>query len=890
MPPETLLEVLASKPQGHDYVAELNRIREKAASKLKEIQRTFPFYTPHDIEHSDRVVEILNIYIPASLKGQFNELELFFLLASVYLHDIGMQRFSPLIEDKISNRLGQGHDASPSDEEIRNNHHSRSEEYIAKCYRDLCIKDAHQANIIGRICRGHRNEDLFDRKLFTPDRTYKQYPINMPLLAALLRGGDELDITFERTSLVLYGAIPADDKVSKSEWDKHLSIEGVARVRDDPLKLKSTATCFDPKIHRLLRKLESKINAQMMEVLELSYHDPKTITSLPRQFEIGIEARGYIPYDFKFSAEMGAIIQLLMGKNLYRSPGESIRELLKNSLDSCRLKKKRIGVGYDPAIEIEHASDKSTLVISDNGCGMDQYIIENFFTRIGRSYYQSREFLQKEAEFAPVSEFGIGFVSCFMIASRMVVETKAKDQSPFKIEIDDFADYFIVHNCERKNEGTKITLELKENAKELDFGEIVRAYARHLEIPIMMHANSQTRQISDEGYEPKVTIPARCKFQQIEIKCDEVEGIIALILRETKKGLWTACTTKDKHGAGHPMQFVSYEGVFVNNSSILPPWLMTKAGTSICSDLNLRKSSLVNLNLARNELLDDERLEKTKKIIENIVADAIRKYMKVLSRSSQKTGLKFHEVLARYFKAFIRFEDVADPQTCELTADIFKNFYYFKLLSKSGWGYVPASEIMKADKPIVVFDGIPNASSSVYDSAVEWWRAPNIHYLVKMMEKCSGFSDDELYIMPDYTYFSSKNVGRLLDRILSSYTRKGFLTYFEFEEDTRLSDVLSGWVVCRFHNYESERFIEFAVDYKTYLNSKNKFVKLLLDNHRTLTPHQKSLIKDFRELFEADLRHNFSIDVVQQRQVSILQTFAVAGIIDQADIKSYLIT
>ncbi len=116
------------------------------------------------------------------------------------------------------------------------------------------------------------------------------------------------------------------------------------------------------------------------------------------------------------------------------------------------------------------------------------------------------------------------------------------------------------------------------------------------------------------------------------------------------------------------------------------------------------------------------------------------------------------------------------------------------------------------------------------------------------------------------------------------------MTYFEFEEDTRLSDVLSGWVVCRFHNYESERFIEFAVDYKTYLNSKNKFVKLLLDNHRTLTPHQKSLIKDFRELFEADLRHNFSIDVVQQRQVSILQTFAVAGIIDQADIKSYLIT
>jgi hypothetical protein len=890
MPSKTLLEVLASKPHGQEFIAELNAIREKAAPKLEEILRTFPYYTNHDIEHSQRVVQILDSYVPDSLKDSFNELELFFLVASAYLHDIGMQRFSKSIEDKLSIDLRTSSRGNVSDEEIRGSHHLRSEAFITEYHRGLSVRDHHKALIIGRICRGHRNEDLFNRELFNPDQTYRLFQINVPLLAALLRVGDELDITFERVSSILYGQIPPDDKTSKSEWDRHLRISGVAVVHDDPLKLKSSACCDDAKIDRSLRSLEKKINEQMNEVPELLHQHRSALKDLPRQFEMDIEARGYTPSNFKFSLETEVIMHLLMGDKLYKSPTESIRELIKNSVDSCRLKKRIRGFSYNPLIEFEVARDKSKLTICDNGCGMDEYVIENFFTKVGRSYYQSSEFLQEEADFPAVSELGIGIISCFMISNRMVVETKAHNQPSFKMEIDDVADYFIVDNDTTQHEGTKITLDLTEEAKKFDFEGIVRTYARHVEIPIIIHADGRTQQISDDGYEPQITIPAGCKVQQIEIKCDEVEGIIGLILRQTEKGLGAACSAKDSYGAAHPMQFVSYEGVFVTNTSILPAWLLTKAGTGIYSDLNLKKSSSVNLNLARNELIEDEKLVRTKTIIENNAADAIRKYINELSHSSQKGGLKFNEVLVRFFKAFIHFGDLADQRSFELIADIFSKFYYFKTLSKSGWRYTSADEIRQAHKPIVVFESVPNASSSVYDSSVDWWRAPNTPYIAKMMEKCSGFSDSELYILPDYTYFSSQNIERLLDRILPHYTKKGFLTYFKFEKDTRLSDVLPGWDVCRFHNYESSRFIEFRVDYRTYLNGKNKFVRLLLDNHQTLTTQQKSRIRDFCELFEADLRGNFSIDVVQNRQISILETFKLAGIIDEADMGSFLIT
>ena len=892
MPSKTLKDSLASKAEGQYYLAELNNIKQKAAPKLEKIQETFPFYTEHDIRHSERVIQVLDSYIPDPLKDLFSELELFFLLASVYLHDVGMQRFAPQIEEKISNCLSSCVNTCPSDDEIRENHHLRSEVYITKCYTDLSIQDVHQANIIGRICRGHRNENLFDPKIFAPNQIYKRHSINTPLLAALLRVGDELDITFERASLALYKQIPDDDVVTKSEWDKHLSIAGVARVRDDPLKLKSSATCEDPKIHRLLRKLESKINSQLNTVLELSYQYPNVVTSLPRQFAIGIEARGYVPYDFKFSVETSAIMQLLMGKNLYKSPAESVRELLKNSLDSCRLKQKIAGRGYNPIIEIEQPLDKSALIICDNGCGMDQYIIENFFTRIGRSYYQSREFHQKEVEFAPVSEFGIGIASCFMIARRIVVETKAQNQPPFKIEIEDFADYFIVHDGDRKADGTKITLDLKDKAKELDYEEIIETYARHLEIPIVTHINGGTRLIKDLGYHPQFAIPDACNLQEIEINCKEVQGLFAFILKKTQKGHWAACKAREisEENFLDLLNFISYEGVFVTHSSILPKWLFTKKGaSSIYLDLNLKKSSGISLNLARNELLKDEEFDRAGKIVEDHIAKLIRNVVCKLSKSSSEAGLRSRDVIIRFFKTFVCFNDVIDQRTCKVMADLFKDFYSFAVLSKSGLRYMYASEIIETHKRIVVLDSIPNGSSG-YVSYAEWWRPPNTGYLVKMIRDCSGFSNDEVYIVPDYTYFSYGNIQRLLDLIFPSYETTGFLTFFKFVEDKRLKNVLPpDWVVLKFGNSTSDRLIEFVDNYRRFLNSNNKFVQLLLENKERLSAYQKKLIIEFCEVLEQELRDKPTIIQAQKKMTSILKTFVRAGIIKNVDIQSCLI-
>ena len=58
--------------------------------------------------------------------------------------------------------------------------------------------------------------------------------------------------------------------------------------------------------------------------------------------------------------------------------------------------------------------------IEDNGIGMTQEVIMDHFLKIGSSYYASDAFTKSklqcnaDADYMPISRFGIGILSCFM--------------------------------------------------------------------------------------------------------------------------------------------------------------------------------------------------------------------------------------------------------------------------------------------------------------------------------------------------------------------------------------------------------------------------------------------------------------------------------------------
>jgi hypothetical protein len=102
---------------------------------------------------------------------------------------------------------------------------------------------------------------------------------------------------------------------------------------------------------------------------------------------------------------------------------------------------------------------------SDNGVGMDRYILENYLTKIGRSWYQSSDFRRHAFTHDPISKFGIGLLSCFAFSPSLTLITKrepllAKDSLGWHVRIPALDGYFRVTEADQTHVGTTIVLEI----------------------------------------------------------------------------------------------------------------------------------------------------------------------------------------------------------------------------------------------------------------------------------------------------------------------------------------------------------------------------------------------------------------------------------------------
>lgn len=121
-----------------------------------------------------------------------------------------------------------------------------------------------------------------------------------------------------------------------------------------------------------------------------------------------------------FQVNLQGIIQLL-SKNLYSSEHVFLRELLQNAVDAITARKS-VDTGFEPLIRVQFLEGaEPQIVFSDNGIGLDETEIVAFLTTIGSS--TKRETVRNPQDF--IGQFGIGLLSCFMIADQIVMTTQS---------------------------------------------------------------------------------------------------------------------------------------------------------------------------------------------------------------------------------------------------------------------------------------------------------------------------------------------------------------------------------------------------------------------------------------------------------------------------------
>lgn len=442
----------------------------------------FEEYTKHDITHVDAMLALLDWIIPGSTKDIMTPTDWLLIVLATYLHDLGMlvtkeeyrQRNSSgfiefrdhvlLTNDDAGNdyaaRLNR---LSPDKKEqflyqeyVRGCHASRignwirgdlaphlgvAEGVVNELRRILGPLNEVFRDDLAVVCESHQDSDLYNVHKYSVSKPYgshREEAANIQYAAVLLRTIDLLHITSDRTPPIAARLTNPADPVSQTEWAKQGAVRAVRDQfgANEKNELDENASRDTVEVHATFSNSDGFFGLTSYLVyaeaeLRQSHDwisDSNRLRATKHEFPWRridtnrIEARGFLAQTFEFKIDQAKILDLLTGHTLYNDSGVVLRELLQNSIDAVRFHHGSKAMSSGRVVVKWNASSR-ILEVHDNGTGMSLEIIENNFLHVGSSRYQDPQFQEQNPNFNPISRFGIGVLSTFMIADEVEVIT-----------------------------------------------------------------------------------------------------------------------------------------------------------------------------------------------------------------------------------------------------------------------------------------------------------------------------------------------------------------------------------------------------------------------------------------------------------------------------------
>ena len=377
----------------------------------------------------------------------------------------------------------------------------------------------------------------------------------------------------------------------------------------------------------------------------------------------------------KFETESKELLNLMIN-SIYSNNEIFLRELISNASDAID-KYKYLSLtskGKVPLLDhdIHIALDKKnrTITISDNGIGMSKEDLVNNLGTIARS--GSKDFMSKVKEAKEkgdldiIGQFGVGFYSAFMVASKIDVLTKTYDGQAYLFSSEG-EDSYSIEEANKEEVGTTITLYLKKSSKEVDYDkyleeyqikDLVKRYSDYIRYPIKMMCVVHKPKLDKDGNE--------IKGETEEVKEEQTLNSMVPLWKKNKKDVSDEELNKfykDKfmdYEDPAISLFVSVDGKITYNSLLFIPshvpynlysenyekglqlyskgvFIKDKAPELIPDYLKFVKGLVdspdLNLNISREILQHSPIMEK---IAENVEKKVIDKLKEVLKEDKEK--------------------------------------------------------------------------------------------------------------------------------------------------------------------------------------------------------------------------------------------------------------
>ena len=187
----------------------------------------------------------------------------------------------------------------------------------------------------------------------------------------------------------------------------------------------------------------------------------------------------------QFKAESKKLLEMMIN-SIYTNKEIFLRELISNASDaldkrhylSIREPEKYPVSSQDLKITITRNKDTRQLIIEDTGIGMTGEEMEKNLGTIAKSgSAEFREAMDKaHDDIDIIGQFGVGFYSAFMVADRILVESKSATDPQAYSWSSSGEDGYILSKIDKDSIGTRITLNLKADTEEENYSEYLEEY------------------------------------------------------------------------------------------------------------------------------------------------------------------------------------------------------------------------------------------------------------------------------------------------------------------------------------------------------------------------------------------------------------------------------
>lgn len=194
-----------------------------------------------------------------------------------------------------------------------------------------------------------------------------------------------------------------------------------------------------------------------------------------------------------FRVHMAGIIEI-MGTSLYSQRTTPVRELLQNAHDGI-VRRRAEELQFQGRIDVTLDLGAKTLTVSDDGVGLDADEAERYLGTVGMSLTGLAK-RESGASSGLIGQFGIGLLSGFLLAERIVVDSRrASGSEAVRWEADQGTDISLGQG-QRVEPGTTVTLHLRPEGLEMlpdeeTLCDLVRGYADFLPVPIYVGSRPQ---------------------------------------------------------------------------------------------------------------------------------------------------------------------------------------------------------------------------------------------------------------------------------------------------------------------------------------------------------------------------------------------------------------